>query len=291
MRRLTPSPTELAENQNYLIGLRPRELRDRILENLRLNDLPLVVQTPAGEVLDCQILQRIISENAQARNELVRLSLASYTSNSQREAETLLNFVFSRLTSSEMLAIQNLLKENIIDDSVIGNLINLIRLTGINDPLKFISLVENSFQGTLSLRQFLGTLENSTQTSLGTIQNLKVQEVNPEILDAINQKESQALIELDERAAAIESNRLSQIEQIVSRADTQRILFNTGVTFGISGLVWASYRFGFWETIISGVSSQRPRPFSENETSFFENLKYLFAGTSGFLLKKMMLRR
>jgi hypothetical protein len=174
---------------------------------------------------------------------------------------------------------------------VIGNLINLIRLTGINDPLKFISLVENSFQGTLSLRQFLGTLENSTQTSLGTIQNLKVQEVNPEILDAINQKESQALIELDQRAAAIESNRLSQIEQIVSRADTQRILFNTGVTFGISGLVWASYRFGFWETIISGVSSQRPRPFSENETSFFENLKYLFAGTSGFLLKKMMLRR
>lgn len=291
MRRLTPSPTELAENETYLIGLRPRELRDRILENLRLNDLPLVVQTPAGEVLDFQILQRIISENAQARNELVRLSLASYNSTSLREAETLLNFVFSRLTSSEMLAIQNLLKTGIIDDSVIGNLINLIRLTGINDPLKFVSLLENSFQGTLSLRQFLGTLENSTQTSLDTIQILKAQEVNPEILDAINQKESQALLELDEKASTIEANRLNQVEQMISRADTQRILFNTGVTFGVSGLIWASYRFGFWENLISTVTAQRPRPLAENEASLFENMKLFLAGTTGFLLKKGLFRR
>ena len=36
------------------------------------------MQTPSGEALDFQILQRLISENTRTRDDLVKLSLASY---------------------------------------------------------------------------------------------------------------------------------------------------------------------------------------------------------------------
>lgn len=294
MRRLTPSPTELSDNQTYLLGLRPREIRDRILESLRLNDLPLVTQTPAGEALDFQILQRLLSENSRIQDELVKLSLASYTAASDvqaLEAENLLNFILSRLTPQELLSIQDLLKTNIVDDSVIGHLINLIRLTGLTDPLKFIVLLENSLQGTLNLRRFLGSLDSSTQASLVNFNDLKAQEVNSEILNAINHKESQGLMELEEKASTIETNRLEQVDQIVNRANMQRILMNTGITFGVSGLIWASYRFGIWDSLLSGLTPNRPRPLTESETGVFENMKLFLAGTTGFLLKKGLFRR
>jgi len=298
MRRLTPSPTELAENQTYLIGLRPRDLRDRILESLRLNELSLVVQTPAGEALDFQILQRLISENSRIKDELVRLSLASYNARNLEnggsrtlEAETLLNFIFSRLSSQEILSFQELLKTNIIDDTVIGNVINLIRLTGINDPLVFISVLENTLQGTLNLRHFLGTIDLSTQTSLLGLEDLKVREVDKDLLEAINQKESQGLMELEEKASNIETTRLERVDQIVQNANLQRVLMNTGITFGVSGLIWASYRWGVWDSLFSNVISHRPQPMSETETGFFENMKMFMAGTTGFLLKKGLFRR
>ena len=76
----------------------------------------------------------------------------------------------------------------------------MIRLTGINDPLKFISILENSLQGTLNLRRFLGTVESSTQLSLVNINDLKAKEVDIDILNAINQKESQGLMDLENKA-------------------------------------------------------------------------------------------
>lgn len=293
MRRLTPSPTELTNNQTFLVGLRPRELRDRILESLRLNDLPLVMNTSVGEALDFQLLQRLLNENPRIRSELIKLSLASYEAgaNAVEEAETLLNFIFSRLHLEELLAIQDLLKTNIIDDSVVGHVINLIRLTGINEPLKFITILENSLNGTLNLRRFMGHLDTTTQLNLVRLDDLEAKKVPQDILDTINDKELQGLAALDEKASAIELRQLERIDQIVLNANLQRVLMNTGITFGVSGLIWASYRFGLWDSVVSNLNTNRPRPINNEEHTMLENFKLFMAGTTGFLLKKGLLRR
>jgi len=298
IRRLTPSPpfSDTETPSSYLVSLRPRDLQDQILERLRLNDLPLVA---VGQSLDFQIIQRLLTENSRVKADLIGLSLASYRhreASSFRGAETLLNYLLSKLNETELLALQNILKAEIIDDTVISNLINLIRLTGVSDPLKFVELLDNSIRGTNSLRTFIGTVENSTQGSVLKLELLGQQEVSAETIKAINEQEAQGLLEINARAAEIEAGRFGEVDRIKTKqvADVQRILFNTSITFGVSGLVWVGYRFGFWESVVTLLVPQSLQQDNTNnleKTGVLGNLQLGLAGLTGFFVKKGLLRR
>ena len=291
-RRLTPSPTETNENSSFLVSLRPRDLQDQILDTLRSNDLPLV-NLPLGglsQSLDFQIIQRLIFENARIKLDLINLSLACYNSrqtNSLRGAETLLNYLLSKLNEKELEALKSLLKQDLIDDTFLSQIINLIRLTGISDPLKFIELLENSLQGTLNLRKFMGSLDFSTQESILKLETFSSRTVSPEVINAINEKENQGLLNLTNRINTIESERLQEVTDIQQSVNVQRILLDTGVAFGVSGLVWVGYRIGVWEYIVSNISAlNTPSSVNQTDSSLLGNLQLGLAGFTGFFLKK-----
>jgi hypothetical protein len=298
-RRLTPSPTETSENSSFLVSLRPRDLQDQILDTLRSNDLPLInplgnlvdqsVSTDSELPLDFKFIQRLIFENSRIKLDLINLSLACYTSrqtNSFRGAETLLNFLLSKLNEKELLALKNLLAQDIVDDNFLSQIINLIRLTGISDPLKLISILENSLQGTLNLRKFMGSLETSTHESLIKLETYASREVPSEIINAINEKENQGLSNITNRINTIETEHLQEVTNIQRSLNIQRILIDTGVAVGVSSLVWASYRIGVWEYVVSGLNANAPSGVQQTDSSILNNIQLGLAGLTGFFFKK-----
>lgn len=293
MRRITPSPTEIINNTGtYLVSLRPAGAESRILESLRLNDLPLVISTATGEALDFKIIQRLLAENAHLKDELIKLSLASYMDRENINVQTrLINFIFARLENNELFAFKELLKNNVIDDLVISQVINLIRLTGMKDLVKFFEILDSNLQGTLSLRHFLQNVEDSTNSTFSDIDLEGAKKVSKETLDSVNAKELESLSEIAKRAKSIDSEHIEVAEQIERNSDLNRIVYNTGITFGVSGLIWAGYRFGVWDTILNYLTSSKPRPLLEEEQSSFDNARLAMAAATGFILKKGLLRR
>ena len=291
IRRLTPSPTETlttttSQAPAYLIGLRPRSLQDRILESLQENDLPLV-----GEGLDARIIQRLVTEHPNARTELIHLSIANYERKDTQSAEALLNYILSRLQDEELLGLVGLAKATVIDDSIIVNILNLMRLTALRDPLKFLNILDNSISGIVSLREFITAVDNTTGSALRRLIDLSTQPVSPGLIEAIEAREAEERERIEKKAIDIEARSLDRIDEILTQSNTQQLLINTGIGLGVTGLVWAGYRYGLWETIVSSFSDPGPRPLQARDQTFLESMKILLAGTSGFLLKKGLLRR
>jgi hypothetical protein len=297
-RRLTPSPTETSENSSFLVSLRPRDLQDQILDTLRSNDLPLInplafVNQSVSEMpLDFKFIQRLICENSRIKLDLINLSLACYTArqtNSFRGAETLLNFLLSKLNEKELLALKNLLAQDIVDDNFLSQIINLIRLTGISDPLKLVSILETSLQGTLNLRNFMGSLETTTHESLLKLETYASREVPSEIINSINESENQGLCNITNRINTIEAERLQEVTNIQRSLNIHRILIDTGVAVGVSSLVWASYRIGIWDYLVSGLNANAPQSLQsvqQADSSILNNIQLGLAGLTGFFFKK-----
>ena len=307
------APVTSVPELQYLVNLRPNptsgvpdgtpevSAQDQILASLRANELPLVTLN-AEQSLDFQFIQRLSSET-RIKTDLIQLSLMSYEQlDSTNAVNALLNYILARLTEKELLALQALLQTTVVDDTVISNVINLIRLTGTRDPLKFIALLENNLRGTLSLRNFIGGLEVSTGESISQLDTLGSKKVPSEIINAINEQEAQGLSKLNNRADAIESERIAEVQHIQQNANVQRILLNTGITFGVSGLVWAGYRLGVWESLsailydtvhpaLGGSSGASSRSTDPANASLLSKIQLGLAGIIGFLLKKGLLHK
>ena len=293
LRRLTPSPTDntttsltsITGPNQYLIGLRPRSVQDQIVESLEHNELPLV-----GTGLDARIIQRLTSENPSTREELVGLSLANYRTHTTPEA--LLNYILRRVQDDELTALIEVLEKISIDNSVLGELLNLMRLTKSRDPIPFLSLLERSAFGFHHLRQFLQGVDLSTSNTLQRLITLSTQTVSPGLIEAVEANELAERQRIEQRAIDIEETAVERINRIIENSNIRTFIYNTSVGAGVTGLLYVGYRAGLWDVVINYLSTTSAnRPLQQQDQTFLDSMKILLAGTSGFLLKRGLFRR